>query len=410
MADRRKEARTDDSTTSLTDSLRSLIIDNWNAGLHLLTNSDLEKAKPEYILSRMLSTKSAISTDSSLAEMNQRAQEDASMQTFASIGAGQTGTVYALKGTTLVIKLPNSPDRSNSVFDDFKSHKAAYQAFQGVSAILRVHVHVPALKTWVTPTSSHFWRNNAGLFPQGVQTPDYGLVSERIYPLPAPVRSALVDTFAPKAVKERKHDFLRTPSNKDCLIRIYLGRRNSDKSSTPADKFHLRNFPLHVNEMEYLKLDTSYYAKLMAQALAILHWRAGLDANDVEFVFGSSPEVTQLPTDNDLVGLDKDSAASLFMTDFHHRTVSVWLLDFNLCGTFSKDASGLKKLVDGFYWNDPYYPRPSAAGSGDQELWKVFAKHYVEVSAEFVQHTMPQAFIDAVEERGKKRSVNNLFG
>lgn len=413
MTDRRKEARTDDSeasTKSITDSLRDLTLDSWKAGLHLMSNSEVENARPEYILNRMLSTKSAISTDSSLAEMNQRASEDASLHTFRSIGGGQTGTVYALTGTTVVIKLPNSPKKSDDLYTDFLNHKKVIEAFRESSWAIRANIHVPELRVWVSPKSDHFWTASVAQFAQEIQVPNYGLVSQRIFPLPEPVRAALVDTFAPKEIQARKHDFLRIRKNKDCLIRLYLGRRNEDSPPVTADKFHLRNFPLHVNEMEQLRLDTSFYAKLMAQSLAVLHWRAGLDANDVEFVFGSSPEMFEPPELQDLAGLDKDAAADMHFTDFHHRTISIWLLDFNMCKPFTKDPNGLKKLVDGFYWNDPYYPRPTSTVPKDKELWKLFAKHYLEISAEFVRHDMPKAFIDAVEERGKKRTGNSLFG
>jgi hypothetical protein len=48
-------------------------------------------------------------------------------------------------------------------------------------------------------------------------------MSERIFPLPHPLREALVRSFAPSAVK--KSDVLMLDTNKDCLVRVYLGRR-----------------------------------------------------------------------------------------------------------------------------------------------------------------------------------------
>lgn len=119
---------------------------------------------------------------------------------------------------------------------------------------------------------------------------------------------------------------------------------------------------------------------------------------------------TEFPTAQDLLTADAYSAARLFKSDFLHRTISIWLLDFGMCQKFAMDDTGLKKLVDGFYWNDPYYPRPGSTNSRDKELWTIFSRHYLEVSAEFVKHTMPKAFIAAVEERGNMRSGNNLFG
>jgi hypothetical protein len=117
-----------------------------------------------------------------------------------------------------------------------------------------------------------------------------------------------------------------------------------------------------------------------------------------------------MPTPQDLSTVDKDSAATLCKSDFHHRTIGVWLLDFNQCQTFNKDENGLKQLVDAFYWNDPYCPRPTSTNSKDKLLWKAFSVRYLEVSAEFVDHEMPRAFITSVEEEGKKRSGNSLFG
>jgi hypothetical protein len=53
--------------------------------------------------------------------------------------------------------------------------------------------------------------------------------------------------------------------------------------------FSLRNFCLFLDQIEDLALDPSEYAEAMADALAIMHWSAGIDANDVEFVLGSLP-------------------------------------------------------------------------------------------------------------------------
>ena len=60
--------------------------------------------------------------------------------------------------------------------------------------------------------------------------------------------------------------------------------------------FRLRNFDMTVNEMEFLRLDTGLYAETMARTLAIIHWKAKLDANDVEFVFGAAPKIRMRAT------------------------------------------------------------------------------------------------------------------
>jgi hypothetical protein len=135
------------------------------------------------------------------------------------------------------------------------------------------------------------------------------------------------------------------------LIRLYLGRRLGSKEKRPLstkENFSLRNFPLHINEMENLGLNTHHYAKIMAQTLALLHCSVKIDANDVEFVLGT----TASPY------LDLDSDESNIPKEEREQYVGKWLLDFNRCTSFEETEGRIKELVDGFYWNDPYYPRP----------------------------------------------------
>ncbi|CAG5165295.1 uncharacterized protein ALTATR162_LOCUS6775 [Alternaria atra] len=413
MSDRRRNNFMDESTNSelsISDSLKSLILSTVNAtrDLFVFTDEELHKTSPEVILRRMLSTRSAISTSSSLAEANQRARDDATQQNFTNIGQGQCGTVFGLKGTTMVIKLPNPSNKEDELFVDFQMHKVVWEAF---SAFASIHedIHVPRVGVWVGPKSTHFWDTKAALFPQNVRTPNYGLVSERIYPLPLPVREAIVDALCPEAIKDTKSEFLNRIENKNCLVRLYLGRRN-DSRKMEARNVRLRNFPLHVDEMERLGLDTSSFAMTIAKALAFLHWKAGVDGNDVEFVLGSTPQITGKPTKEDLLIANKDTAGEMFSTDFEHRTISIWLLDFNQCKLFDHDSAGVKKLVEGFWFNDPYYPRPNATDKNDKKLWRLFAEHYIKVSQELTNTPGPAMFINSVIAKGKERSGGSMFG
>jgi hypothetical protein len=412
MSDRRKNNRTDDSTTSelsISDSLKSLCLSALNiTQWYEFTDEDQRLSSPEVILHCMLSTKSAISTNSSLAEANQRARDEATLQRFVKVGQGQCGTVYALRGTTLVAKLANSSSKENELFVDFQMHHLVYSAFVALTSVCK-DIYVPKVKLWINPQSTDFWRDNAALFPLGVKTPNYGLVSERIWPLPLPVREAIVDALCPKAIKDMKSALLKQPENKDCLVRLYLGRRN-DTRKMEAKNVRLRNFPLHVDEMERLGLDTRSFAMTMAQSLALLHWKAGVDANDVEFVLGSRPQITGKPAVEDILAANKDTAAAMYLTDFNHRTISIWLLDFNQCKKFEHSPAGVKKLVEGFWFNDPYYPRPNATNKADQELWNAFKSHYLEVSAELTETPGPKLFVEAVKAKGKERSGGSMFG
>ncbi|KAM0442241.1 hypothetical protein ACHAQK_004568 [Fusarium lateritium] len=134
------------------------------------------------------------------------------------------------------------------------------------------------------------------------------------------------------------------------------------------------------------------YAEVMGESLAILHWSAHIDAYDVEFLLGS--EV-----------LSKTEA-----------TTRIWVLDFNLCSRFDKQVAiehpnrVIDQLVDSFFENDPYYPRPESDGEVERQLWDTFKNAYV-LKAETVLYMdrpdsilsrLPQKFIEACIERGAK--------
>jgi hypothetical protein len=53
-------------------------------------------------------------------------------------------------------------------------------------------------------------------------------------------------------------------------------------SKSRFQRFSLRNVPLHIDQMETVGLDAKAYAETMAEALALMHWDARFDANDVE--------------------------------------------------------------------------------------------------------------------------------
>jgi hypothetical protein len=182
----------------------------------------------------MLSTNSALPTQSPLAESNQRTRDDASQQkSFTAIGKGQCGTIYALKGTNMAVKLPNSVKQEDELFSDAQIHKTVYEAFTTIFP--PPNISIPKFEMWLSPQSTHFWTaTKPRLFDQdAIKTPNYGLVSSRIYPLPHPVLEAVVETLCPNPIKQLKPEYLPKPKNKDCVLRLYLGRRHDTRTSAP---------------------------------------------------------------------------------------------------------------------------------------------------------------------------------
>ncbi|KAH7558755.1 hypothetical protein BM1_04892 [Bipolaris maydis] len=330
------------------------------------------------------------------------------------VGRGQCGTVLVLNDTDCVIKIPNSPSKEDELFTDYQIHYSVYSALAPLTSL---NISVPRPEAWIMRENTT-WFSTDSCFLIGIPSlPNYGLISKRTLSVPLCFREDIVDLLCPEAIKTIKTKFLARHENKDCLVRIYLGRR-SCTSQREAGNIRLRNFPLHVNEMKGLQLRPESYAVTMAQTLALLHWKVGIDANDVEFVLGGGHIISSsYPSEQEVRSATKHTAGRLHVPNLRNQQTSMWLLDFNQCQRFEYYADGearckevIKKLVEGFWFNDPYYPRPNATDEEDKKLWHVFAEHYLKMSAELVSHHGPREFIEAVVEKGKQRSESSLFG
>ena len=200
---------------------------------------------------------------------------------------------------------------------------------------------------------------------------------DRILPVPKEARDALIELYFDKddAVQE---SVKRNPDNDDCLVRVYLGERESNGQLAGVYD-SLRNFPLRLNMIEDIGLDATDLATSMAIGLAILHWKCRLDAMDVEFVLGSSPQefhTESFEEEEDDNRMEKPPREVIAPTEFFFAT-QLWMLDFDKSSTFTNTKEDVTmKLVPAFLGNDPYYTRPNI----EEQLWKVFCEKYLEAS------------------------------
>jgi hypothetical protein len=215
--------------------------------------------------------------------------------------------------------------------------------------------------------SDPWWKSNLHQFPPGYSACK-ALISERIPKVPRSISDKIVDLFC--AGNAALTDFVKNnPDDDACLIRPYLGRRRrhgqNGKSKSRFQRFSLRNVPLHIDQMEVLDLDVKLYAETMAEALALMHWGAGIDANDVEFVL-APPGEQHAPSSN-------------FQSDYlgTHR---MWIVDFDCCRPIQMDTGGVEQACAAFWKNDPFYPRPGTGEAADEELWAVFKDKFLESS------------------------------
>lgn len=250
-------------------------------------------------------------------------------------------------------------------------------------------IQIPHCYRFIESENQIWWDKNLARFPSGY-SPCNILESERIPPISQEVQDLLIDKYCPVSLKV---EIKASSVNQDCLIRPYLGRRlvrGEDDRLSRLRVFSLRNFPLHVDQMEQLNLgaDLETYAELMAEALAVIHWYGQIDANDVEFVLASPRCGAPSRLSNILV--------------VHTN----WLLDFDCCRRMSMDLDGVDQAVAAFFRNDPYYPRP------DQPLWKCFRNRYLQTSSMITKDDqnheraeLPAMFIQKIQQR--KTSCTN---
>ncbi|KAH7156717.1 zinc finger protein-domain-containing protein [Dactylonectria macrodidyma] len=403
MASRRAENISEESTNSQLSVGLKADIEATNLLSEQLDNARNEELKKNAhisdtdselcTLTRLLSLRSETSTTSSFATFQQ--QMRFTEIGFRKIGFGQCGLVFERPGQGFVIKVAK-PGFKDALTADYQVHQAVSDAFRRQKTALecrvpQVYKHIPA-------TDFQWWNEHQTLFLQQHEDfpiPAAALMTERILPLPKIARHGLITQFCDKAMQA---DAVNNHQNRDCLARIYLGKRL--KTNAPLQRnFSLRNFNLHLDQMLALELPVEDYARAIAEALAVIHWDANSDAYDIEYVLGSEAAVVSDTT----------------TLDFKTRTIRIWVLDFNLCSRW-EEAVGwqcpealIDQLVFAFFENDPYYPLPLMENGADQKLWGVFRERYLAKAQEVLSgkdkrlNTLPAKFIDScvAREQGK---------
>jgi hypothetical protein len=292
------------------------------------------------------------------------------MSEFRRIGAGCCGTVWTSSSEPSIAYKREDGPRSRPVLNDFTMHQLLQRA---LSAEL-VRFRIPECRRFIS-SSDPWWDENSHRFPARCVRCDT-IQAQRIPPIFQPVREMLVDLYCPAPLRE---EIKRSRQNRDCLIRPYLGRRRFPDGRPRAKMFFtLRNLPLHLDQMEELGVsldDMKIYAEAMAEALAVMHWRAGIDGNDVEFVLAPPSHGTSDPGDGpatkELLPRNESFHNGESVVTNVLGAHAVWVLDFDLCRPMPMNEQGVQQAVTAFYRNDPYYPRPQSL------LWGVFRERYL---------------------------------
>ena len=357
------------------------------------------------LLRRWLSVRSVISTASSDAIQQQEAAIDASGRICKSIGRGWTGEIFDQVGTGRILKKAiHKQESSNSpLWNDFKVHSRVEEAVARVfSHRSDLNLSVPELFDFIGPDDEGWWKENTSRWPPNLRERQHLFEAQKISPLPKIVRETLIQRYCPSAQQQAA---LANPANRDCLVRVYLGVRRSLQPATITD-FTLRNFELDLTRAKDLGLDLARHAASMGVSLAIMHWEARTDADDVEFVLATAP--TDMKLDYGTIESLPPLTSTRVLSNTRRRAVHLWLLDFNNCSDMPPTMAGVMKAADSYWRNDPYFPRPVPDTNVDWPLWNTFRNAYLEQSSRSAppsaqENELPQAFINQLIIKAKSR-------
>ncbi|KAB5578802.1 hypothetical protein GE09DRAFT_1281098 [Coniochaeta sp. 2T2.1] len=190
------------------------------------------------------------------------------------IGAGMQAAVFDFEEagnfSGAMKEYRDNANLATNLQHEYSLHVSVRHAFDRYERIVKSGVRVPRVRGHVSAGDVVYWKHNLARFPAAKA------LSGHFYP-----RDDVDVPLDPESVVKILDD---SPS-KHCLARTYLGRENGHFT---REDFSLRNFPLYLKPIEELGLDVKALASAMGKAFAIMHWGAGVDGDDVEFVLGSS--------------------------------------------------------------------------------------------------------------------------
>jgi hypothetical protein len=321
------------------------------------------------VLHGTLCSRPVISTPSSFAWLAEKTVRQQGPLQTVQIGKGLQGTIFEqignprYDGSRYAIKQErpgNSALRTN-LANEYAIHTAVHAAFDRYKPLVHNRVQVPAVYGYEDSDHSireHLLEDSRASLRIGQAT----MKMERILPLPKIARKALVARYQPYRMDGDR--IVNDTPNKHCLVRVYLGKRRPDY--TRKGGFSLRNFPLYLDDMVLLLLDTDRMAIEMGQSFATMHWGAGVDGDDVEFVFGT-----------DCIGREANVDHRPFIVQC--RRIGLWLLDFGQCERV--DLSADADVVYEAFWaamvtgdNQSFIPNCK----DNPQLWASFKHGHVE--------------------------------
>jgi len=304
---------------------------------------------------------------------------------YRCIGGGCCGSVWALENTPWVVKCEDG-NRGRSILNDQTMHRKVLAS----DPTSRLPVRIPA-SFQILETDDNWWADHLARFPSD-RTACKAYSQERIPAVPLDIRELLITQYCPEAIQATTRV---SDVNEDCLIRIYTGKRRREGGQPPSF-FNLRNYGLHIEQIQQLGLDARTIVKALAHTLAHCYWRAHVDLNDVEFVLAPPTELLC-------------SSTPTFKIQGTQQELVIWMLDYDCVRDMLMTREGVQQAVKAFYQNDAYFPRPHFFGhiKEDVDLWTMFKAEFLRASSEFLNKqdfALAELCVEMVEDEGRRRN------
>ncbi|KAH6883581.1 hypothetical protein B0T10DRAFT_410960 [Thelonectria olida] len=180
----------------------------------------------------------------------------------------------------------------------------------------------------------------------GVSKKAAGFTMEYIRPFSEAHARQLIRRHLPNL----RHRDVHNLDEEHFLAKVYMG--DTKPPLTHKRTADLRDRIAYVDLLNSEQVNIQALSSTMGAALAIFHWRCGVDAAGVEFILGRG----------------------------NKGNIKLWLMDFGECRTFiSAPQDVITQLVDAVVHNEPYWPKYINL-YGLRDIWTTFRTTYLQIS------------------------------
>jgi hypothetical protein len=240
------------------------------------------------------------------------------------LGTGSFGSVFTwISSTGVAIKQVLDESRCGELEEEFKVLRTVYRDCDTSNNIFKFpepFSFYSSLSDLLEDMSESdiFSKSNVSQAAGGLNGAACIFTMERVNQIPKKLASLIVSKYFPAVFKQDER-----PS---FVCRLYLGSIVQKKNNR---FFSTVNFPLSLTSCIDIGLDVNKIAYNMGQLLSEIHFKARMDARDVEFILGGA------------------SKNALIETGY-------WCIDFNQTALH---RNSVDQMVEAYTVNDRYFPR-----------------------------------------------------